>query len=91
MVLDSDLVRAIRDTVYEGRQNDRLERPATLRKLAKAKGWFVAEERCQLKEWGTRGTHSRVLSNCAEMARRPAAELLAEGVRPVDVSAYLGM
>lgn len=91
VVLDSDLVRAIRDTVYEGRQNDRLERPATLRKLAKAKGWFVADERCQLKEWGTRGTHSRVLSNCAEMARRPAVELLAEGVRPVDVSAYLGM
>ena len=50
-ILDTDLVKLIKDFVYDGRQSDKLERTATIRKLAKAKGWAV--ERRFIKKIGS--------------------------------------
>ena len=38
IIADTDLVRLIKDQIYDGRQNDRLERPLTVRKVAKNRG-----------------------------------------------------
>lgn len=86
MLLDTDLVRVVRDHLYEGRHSDKLERPATLRKLAKSKGWHVGDQRVQLKEWGARGSHARVITNDPLIARMGPKELAAWG-RPADVAA----
>jgi hypothetical protein len=45
VVADEDVVEFIKNKLYDGRQSDRLERPLTIRKVAKAKQWFVAEGR----------------------------------------------
>lgn len=86
VVLDIDLIKMIKDHIYEGRHNDRLERPLTIRKLAKSRGWYVGEQRVQLKEWGARFSHSRLITNSPEIATKPLTELV-DKYRPVDVSA----
>lgn len=43
-ILDTDLVKLIKDFIYDGRQSDKLERTATIRKLAKSKGWAVEKK-----------------------------------------------
>jgi hypothetical protein len=78
IVLDTDLIQMIKDVLYEGRPTDRLERPATIRKLAKARGWFVGEHRAQVKEWGTRGSWSRIITSNQDVSRRLPGEIAKE-------------
>lgn len=53
LIADTDLVSAVRDKLYDGRHNDRLEKPSTLRKVAKKLGWFINPDRAVVKAWGT--------------------------------------
>jgi hypothetical protein len=85
MVLDCDLVDLIRTKLWEGRFNDRLEKPLTIRKLAKSKGWFVAKEDARVLEWNTRHRKARMICSSRSMANRPATELHEEGVMPIQL------
>lgn len=83
-MLDVDLVQLIKDRLHDGRQSDRLEKPATVRKLAKALGWFVGEQHSTVAAWGVQRSRSHVISNNEEMARRLPGEL-ARLQDPIDV------
>lgn len=85
-LLDVDLVQVIKDYVYEGRPNDRLERPATIRKVARASGWEVGEIRGQVGSWGTSAMGARIISLDPEVAKMVPSELAKLG-RPLDVAA----
>lgn len=45
ILLDKDLVDLIRQAVHQGRETDYLEKPLTLRRLAKSKGWYVGKDK----------------------------------------------
>jgi Family of unknown function (DUF5906) len=45
IVNDRDLQRLITDVVHSGKPSDRLERPLTIRKVARENGWFVGSPR----------------------------------------------
>lgn len=84
-VTDGMLVEFIKDNLYEGRQSDRLEKPLTLRRLAKAKGWFVGEERVHIGSWGGGLARARLIATDAETARRLPSRLEHEGKKPIDI------
>ena len=48
VVTDNACVELIKGGIYEGRQDPRLERPATLRILAERRGWFAGKERVSI-------------------------------------------
>lgn len=81
-LLDAAIVQMIKDQLYEGRQNDRLERPGTIRRLAKAKGWFVGEHRAQVKDWGYLG--ARPIFSEQAMAKKRPFELCNEKMEPEE-------
>jgi len=74
---DKTLVELIRNTIWQGRQTDKLERDATVRKLAKAHGWAVGTRQVRRP-----GSPSRVhlISTDARLAQMTPEELAAEGV-----------
>jgi hypothetical protein len=84
LVLDTDLVKLIRDHHHDGRHSDRLEKPLTLRKVAKLIGFMENEQRASIEKWGTRGTAARLLCSTDELARASPREL-SEKMRPLDV------
>jgi hypothetical protein len=45
VVTDHALVQWIKSEIWENRQSDKLEKPRTVRALARAHGWFVGEKR----------------------------------------------
>lgn len=45
IIPDRVLVSVIKQHIYDGRQSDRLEKPATIRQLAKMLGWFASESK----------------------------------------------
>lgn len=85
ILLDSDLVRLIRDQLHDGRHSDRLEKPGTLRKVAKMRGWHVSDGRAALERWGTKGSSARLLCSSKALAEKQPSEL-AESMRPLDVT-----
>jgi len=79
-VVDTELVDMIRYHIYEGRRTDRLEKPLTVRKIAKAKRWFVNPQQVFYK-----GAHkSRIICSRRTLSELPAKELL-NRVRPLPV------
>lgn len=96
-VLDHDLVELIKSELYEGRQNERLERPATVRGVAKGLGWHVGETRAQVRDWGPGSIGGRVLALRAEVARTAPGDLGGDRVaverrrRPLDVRGVVGV
>lgn len=80
LLSDYDLVDLIRDIVHEGHPNDRLEKPATVRAIAKDKGYFVGTDRVKVSEWRTVIRPIRLIaSNAADLDKDPKA--LAESGR----------
>jgi len=73
--LDYDLVDLIRERLYEGRQNDKLERPATVRTVAKNLGMHIGTVRAQIRDWGTRTYGAKVLSFDEKTANKSPGEL----------------
>jgi hypothetical protein len=90
-ILDSDLVRLVKETVWEGRQNEKLERPSTLREVAKMAGMFVGDVRVQIRSWGPEALGARILSFDEGVAATSPAELGGDKIpemmrrRPFDI------
>jgi uncharacterized protein DUF5906 len=74
IILDQDFIILIKNEIYDRRQNDYLERPSTIRKLAKSMGWYIHEDKTRLKD----GTQGRLICSDAEDAQRPCNELFQE-------------
>lgn len=81
-ILDIDIVELIRNELYEGRHNDRLERPATIRTLAKSMGWAIGEIRAKVSSWGPHTAGGRILAMDPSVAARTPGELGGEEVAP---------
>lgn len=96
VLLDTDLVRLITHEVHQGKQSDRLEKPLTIRKLAKSLGWHVGNQGVStgMRTWGTGAANGRVISNDPELAATPPALLGGkagekegrESIRPLDLN-----
>lgn len=85
IILDSDLVRLISEVLYDGRHNPMLERPLTVRKVAKAKTWHVGEEKVEkLKSWGLVGRTARIITNVPKLLKVAAKELGGEKIALKD-------
>jgi hypothetical protein len=84
LLLDTDLIRLIKNHLYDGRHNDRLEKPLTVRKIAKSQEWFVGDHKVSIEKWGTRGSPARLICSSAELSRRLPMEL-SKDMRPIDV------
>lgn len=87
-VLDSDLVALIRAQIYEGRHNDRLEKPVTVRAVAKAQGWHVGDVRASVRAWGPEAAGARVLSLSPIVAATQPGDLKG---RPVKLGSQAAM
>ncbi|MCI0559303.1 MAG: DUF5906 domain-containing protein [Nitrososphaera sp.] len=87
IVADLALINMIKDIMYEGRHNDRLERPLTIRKLAKAKGWFIHPERVNIQSWCSGNRLYRIICGNRKLAETPVKDLLSQGVKHFDPAA----
>jgi uncharacterized protein DUF5906 len=89
---DKDLVDLIKQEIHGGRPSDRLEKPSTVRKVAKSMGWFPGK--LQVKS-GPRIGARTVCSNAA-LALKSPAELCGvkisqdEKLEPIDVQWIIG-
>ncbi len=77
-VLDLDLVELIKQQIYDGRHSDKLERPATVRAVAKAAGWFLGPKKSKVKAWGPRRYGARIVATSRALADTPQGELCNE-------------
>lgn len=50
IVFDVDLQKQISRQLYQGQPNDKLEKPATIRKVATAVGWYVIDKPIQMRQ-----------------------------------------
>jgi hypothetical protein len=73
MILDGDLVKYIKDEVHNGQNSSMLERPLTIRRVAKDLGWYVGTKRANIKNWGSPG--SRIITNCPELSTKQPSEI----------------
>jgi hypothetical protein len=87
-VFDADVVAAIRQEIYGGQYNDRLEKPITIRALAKGSGWCVGDAQNMVSKWPPK---ARVLSLDAATAATSPSELAATGRVPVMVEKKVTM
>jgi hypothetical protein len=79
---------AVKDHVYDGRINDKMERAGTLRKIAKGAGWHIHNAPLQASPWSRRGSRAYIITNDPDVAQLPTDELLARFPTPtVDVAA----
>lgn len=62
VIVDKDLVEYIKFKLYDGRTGERLEKPATLRKVAKGRGWHVSNDRVWGWTWGPERRGGRVIA-----------------------------
>jgi hypothetical protein len=79
LISDASLVQLIKDQVYEGRHNDRLEKPATVRRVAKNRGWFISNGRAFVKDWGTLSAGPRLICSDQNEAMTSPGELAKAG------------
>lgn len=88
VVVDTDLVRLIRLVIHEGRDRDNLERPLTIRKVARGAGWHIGTHPIPVAlRWGDGRPSQKsrmVLSHQEDAGRRPE-ELAAAGMKPLRV------
>ena len=87
-VLDCDLVAFIHNTIYQGRHTDHLERPLTIRKVAKAMGWKCGPENKGCQEWKLAPFKGRIISKKSTIIERTPTSLAKSGAKPVDLKAY---
>jgi hypothetical protein len=90
IILDTDLVALIKDQIYEGRQSDRLEKPLTVRKIARTKGWSINENRAStVPFWKLSGSGSRVLVPKKDQTGVLISTFVKSGRLPLDLRAFL--
>lgn len=85
-VTDLQLQQYIKDKVYEGRQNDRLESLMTIRKLAKAKGWFVGEKEARYHAWGGGNYKKKMLFLSHSESLLEPSSIYEKGRKPIDLN-----
>lgn len=90
VMVDADHVKLIRRCLYDDKSNDKLERPLTIRKVAKGAGWHVGTKPIPYSlGWGN-GTPSQkarmIVSDPKDINADPR-DLAAAGIRPLDVAA----
>lgn len=83
-VTDAGIIRAIKDKEYDGRDNQFLEKPLTIRKLAKKLGLFVGEHRSRVFSSGAE--NSRLIATSYGLAMADHEELKKKGEKPFDIS-----
>lgn len=94
ILVDTQLVKLITDVVHQGRQSDRLEKPLTVRKVAKTKKWHVGREKVStgMSAWGNVAHNGRVISNVRSVAEKHPSEIGGAKVpeekrlKPLDLS-----
>jgi hypothetical protein len=85
ILLDKELVRMIQEVMYQGRADGKIERENTIRKVAKACGWHVHEERLEARSWGRLPCrHARVIVNDPRLVEMSLNWLTAEH-EPYDI------
>jgi hypothetical protein len=91
IVLDTELIRLAKEVVYNGSHRTTLERPLTMRKVAKTAGYKVFQNKVNNKGWA--GSHSHA---CKVLIAGRESEVLASGSnealyaagRPLDLVTY---
>ena len=84
IVMDVQLVNLIHIVIYNNKPSDKLERPMTVRKVAKNQGWVVSEQRVHTEKWDTQGQRIRLICSTKELAETAFNEL-EKKIRPLDV------
>lgn len=90
-VIDTDLVNAIRNEIYEGRYNDKLEKPMTVRGVAKGLGWKCGDTQAQISGWSKSTFGGRILSLNEDVAKKSPGQLSDLGLSPLDLSKFIGL
>jgi effector-binding domain-containing protein len=92
LISDYDLVEIIRLGVYEGKRNDRLEKPATVRGVARDAGWFISKERVEIaatKEWKRiKLDKPRLICVSKADAEKKPSDLASENKEPFNIVKY---
>jgi hypothetical protein len=95
IITDKSLQDLIVHAVYSGNRSDRLERPLTLRNVAKAQKngdsrpiWHVNETRVRVKAWNETLSYPMLICSRPEDAKKTPNDLAAEGLKPFDVVGY---
>jgi hypothetical protein len=79
---DQDIVDLIRERLYDGKHNDRLEKPMTVRKIAKFKGYHCGKKQV----WDKRSRRlARTITNKIELLDSSSEELESSNIVPLDI------
>lgn len=86
-VIDKQLIQLIRDVVHDGRNDGRLEKPLTIRKIAKTLNWHCGRERIEKTSWGLAMVKGQVMSPDPS---RAAMDVSANGpvAAPIDLTEW---
>jgi len=83
--VDTSMVDFLRDSVHGGR-SEHLERPFTIRKVAKSCGWYVNPNAIPHRlKWGQFGNRAFIVCSTAEDAAKTLEQLIEEGRKPMNV------
>jgi hypothetical protein len=82
-ITDGAIIDVIKNRLYDGRHNDRIEKPATIRRLAKSRGWWIGE--AKTRRWSPDGSMRRIMATDAGLAKRLPENLAADGVNEFDI------
>jgi hypothetical protein len=92
IIADIDLCDIITHGVYEGKRNDRLEKPITLRGVAKQLDWFISKDRCEVAttaEWKrVRFERPRLICTSKADAERKPIDLAKDGRQLFNIIKY---
>jgi hypothetical protein len=85
VVLDTELVRAIKEVINEGRTTGFLEKPRTVRKVAHNLKLKIGDDRLKIRNWaGMNAFDSRLITNKPELLQMDKMELV-RTLKPVNV------
>lgn len=90
-VTDGQLVQLIKDRIYEGRASEKLEKPLTIRKLARGKGWHIGEHATQMKSWGATTGPARLLFSSLPTIDTNPTQMAIAGKKPFDINSLEDM
>jgi hypothetical protein len=91
IIIDTDIIDLIKNKLYEGRQNDRLEKPMTIRKIAKSLGWTISDHKAtNIPSWRI-NSKAGIICARPEDAKRTPGELVKAGFIPLDLKEFMEM
>lgn len=81
---DQIMIDMIKNTIHGGKHSDHLEKPSTIRKLAKDRGWYIGEKKTTL--WEPKASQARIMATTPEMAKEDPKEILEKGLNPLNIN-----